>query len=310
MKQSINRYTGLSRLFFLILLFFTLNPSLFPQSEFYSNYEKGREAYLNNLYDRALTYFENALSESSSEYRPLIYYWTGQSHMALGNYSNAEKIFDIIISDYPDTQESVNSLYQKGRIAFKNNDYEETIDKMHSFLDISGDNSLNGNAYFWIGESLFFLGHKKDALFFYNKVITDYPESYKYEASSYRSELVKLGEREEELLKLLKWSHEESLRERELFIKKEKEYKQAVLAYQRKLSLLSDSETNSTQVFTLRETNNILKQQISLLKTRLEDKEKEIEILKKMDNDNKNNLGNAVESSDVPAVNEPVNEKQ
>ena len=242
MKLSITGYKSCLKCFFLVLLIFILNPSVFSQSEFYSNYEKGKESYLNNQYDRALTYFENALNESSSEYKPLIYYWTGQSHMSLGNYSNADNIFDIIISDYPDTLESVNSRYQKGRISFKTNNYEETIDKMHTFLEISGENRLNGNAYFWIGESLFFLGHKKEALFFYKKVINEYPESYKYEASVYRSELIKLGEREDELLKLLKWSHEESLNERELFIKKEKEYKQAVLAYQRKLSLLSDSE--------------------------------------------------------------------
>ena len=308
MKPSKIKFTGTFKYFFVILFLF-INTFLFSQSEFYSSYEKGKEAYLNSMYDSALTYFENALSESSPEYKPVIYYWTGQSHMAIGNYSKAENIFDIIISDYPETPESVNSQYQKGRIAFKKNSYEESIEKMHSFLEVSGENRLNGNAYFWIGESLFFLGHKKDALFFYSKVINSYPESYKYEASVYRSELIKLGAREEELLKLLKWSHEESLREREIFIKKEKEYKQAVLAYQRKLSVLSDHDINS-QVLTLRETNNLLEKQISLLKSRLEDKEKEIEILKEMDNDNKNNLGNAAESSDIPAPSEPVNEKQ
>ena len=308
MKLSKIKFTDTYKYFF-VILFLLVDISLFSQSEFYSNYEKGKEAYLNSMYDRALTYFENALSESSSEYKAVIYYWTGQSHMALDNYSKAESIFDLIISDYPETVESVNSRYQKGRISFKKGSYEEAIEKMHSFLELSGDNRLNGNAYFWIGESLFFLGHKKDALFFYSKVINSYPESYKYEASVYRSELIKLGEREEELLKLLKWSHEESLREREIFIKKEKEYKQAVLAYQRKLSVLSDQEINS-QVLTLRETNNLLKKQISILKSRLEDKEKEIDILKKMDNDNINNLGKTAESSDIPAASEPVNERQ
>ncbi len=93
---------------------------------------------------------------------------------------------------------------------------------MHSFLDISGENKLKGSAYFWIGESLYFLGHKNEAQYFYNRIINDFPESYKYEASNYRSELIKLGEKEEELLKLLKWSHEDALKEREDFIKKRK----------------------------------------------------------------------------------------
>ncbi len=294
-------------LFIIFLITFT-QQLLFSQDYFHDDYMKGKEAYLNNQYDRALTHFENALSDISPEAKPVIYYWIGQSHMALGNYSKADNIFNNIINTYPSSPESVNSLYQKGRIFFKNNDYEKTIADMHSFLEISGDNKLNGNAYFWIAESLFFLGHKKDALVLYNKVINDFPESYKFEAANYRSELIRLGEREDELMKLLKWSHEESLKEREAFIRKEKEYKQAVLAYQRKLSVLSDNEINS-EVLTLRETNIVLKKQISLLQDKISDMKKEIDILKEMNNDNKKILGNTA-GNENEDTGEPVNEKQ
>ncbi len=291
----------------IILFIITLHSNVYTESAFYSDYEKGKEAYLNNQYDMALTYFENALSGCDPEYEPVLYYWSGQSNMALGNYSKADNIFNVIVEKYPGTAEAVNSVYQKGRILFIENDYEKSIEKMHTFLEKSGENRLNGNAYFWIGESLFYLGHKDKALSFYKKVIYDYPESYKYEASNYRAELINLGKKEDELLKLLKWSHEESLNERELFIKKEKEYKQALLAYQRKLAILSDNEI-SNEVLTLRETNSVLKKQIAVLQDKLKLQEKEIEILKNMNNDNK-------DKSDNPVVNktetsEPVNEEQ
>ncbi len=253
---------------------------------FSANYEKGKKAFLDKEYNNAINYFENALKESRSDYKPLIYYWKGQSYMSLENLKKAEEIFDLIISTYPETIEAVNSLYQKGRISFKEKKYEQTIEKMHNFLKKSDKNRLNGNAYFWIGESLFVLGHRNDALFFFNKVVNEYPESYKYEASAYRAELIKLGKREEELLKLIKWSHEESLRERESFIKNEKEYNQAVLAYQRKLASISDEDIKA-ELLNLKEINNILKKQITALNSKLEEKEKEIDILKKMNNDNK-----------------------
>jgi TolA-binding protein len=214
----------------------------------------------------------------------------------------------MMIIKNPGTEESINALYQKGRIFFIKEDYEKSVEYMHSFLEKSGENKLNGNAYFWIAESLFFLGHKEESLVIYKKVIKEYPESYKFEASNYRVELIKLGKREEELMKLLKWSHEESLKERELFIKKEKEYKQAILSYQKKLAILSDNDINN-EVLTLKETNSVLKKQIAAMQGEVEKHKKDIEILKKMEDDKKtkeNKTGKTLENT----ISEPVNEKQ
>lgn len=295
--------------FIQIFLFIIIFPvHLFSDSLFYNDYNKGKEAFSNGLYDRAVTHFENAFAHSTPDIKPILYYWTGQSYMALDNFRKAENIFDNIIKNYKNTPEAVNSLYQKGRIYFNKSYYEKTIEYMHLFLDISGENTLNGNAYFWIAESLFSLGHKDESLIIYNKVIEEYPESYKYEASKYRSELIKLGEREDELMKLLKWSHEESLKERELFIKKEKEYKQAILAYQRKLAVLSDQDINN-EVLKLKETNTVLKKQVFVLQSKIERLEKEIDILNKMDNDNKNNEENTADNN-ISEISKPLNEKQ
>lgn len=293
-------------IFAILLILFPF--TAFSESSFHDDYKKGKEAYLNSMYDRAVTHFENALPYSTPEFKPVIHYWTGQSYMALRSYSKAENTFNNLIENYPGTEESINALYQKGRIFFIKEDYEKSIEYMHSFLEKSGENNLNGNAYFWIGESLFFLGHKAESLVLYNKVIKEYPESYKFEASNYRAQLIKLGKREEELMKLLKWSHEESLKERELFIKKEKEYKQAILSYQKKLSILSDNDINN-EVLILKETNRVLKKQIAAMQGEIEKHKKDIDILKKMDDDKKSEEGKTGITPEN-TISEPVNEKQ
>jgi TolA-binding protein len=73
-------------------------------------------------------------------------------------------------------------------------------------------------------------------------VTTDYPRSAKYEASSYRLGLINQKKIEEELLALLKWSHEEALRAVEEYQRRERSYDQALIAYQKRIAeLLKDT---------------------------------------------------------------------
>ncbi|MDX9800628.1 MAG: tetratricopeptide repeat protein, partial [Spirochaetia bacterium] len=185
----------------------------------------------------------------------------GKCYMALEQYGDAEKVFDYITVNFKDSPEFKESIYEKGRLDFINRKYESSIDKLNKFMEISENNPLEGNALYWIAESLYNLGHPDEALDIYRIVTDKYKNSYKYEAANYKIELINIGKREQELVKLLKWSHEESLKERELFIKKEKEYNQAILSYQKKLSVLSAEDTNSL-LLSLRETNNVLRKQL------------------------------------------------
>jgi hypothetical protein len=76
----------------------------------------------------------------------------------------------------------------------------------------------------------------------FTNVTQDYPRSAKFEASSYRLALIHQKKIEEELLNLLKWSHEESLKAIEEYQRRERSYDQALIAYQRRIAeLLKDS---------------------------------------------------------------------
>ena len=66
-------------------------------------------------------------------------------------------------------------------------------------------------------------------------VIDDYPSSPKREASAYRLEIIDQRKREEELLQLLKVTHEESLKAAEDYEKKVRRYEQAILAHQKRI---------------------------------------------------------------------------
>jgi tetratricopeptide (TPR) repeat protein len=105
------------------------------------------------------------------------------------------------------------------------------------------DSEYAGSAYFWLGECLFSLGQLEEAARVFNRVIVEFPKSVKLEASRYRLSLIEFKKRENELLRLLQWSHEEALKSVEEFRRREKAYEQAIVVYQRKLSSPAASET-------------------------------------------------------------------
>ena len=119
----------------------------------------------------------------------------------------------------------------------------KTIQVLYNFIDQFPDNSFIGNSYYWVGESLFALGHLEEAVKVYRKIIYDFPKSYKTDAARYRVSIIELKYREQELMKFLKWSHEESLKTLEEFQIREKTYEQAIAAYQKKLSEYAEAGT-------------------------------------------------------------------
>jgi hypothetical protein len=64
--------------------------------------------------------------------------------------------------------------------------------------------------------------------------VTDYPQSFKVEAARYRLSLIEFKRREEQLLRLLKWSHEDFLKTVEEFRRRQAAYEQELAAYRGK----------------------------------------------------------------------------
>jgi tetratricopeptide (TPR) repeat protein len=226
---------------------------------------RGIERFREGEYGEALLAFRDiVLNEGLRNYHGEAYFWIAKSYMALGQLDLAEKNLEFFISDYEDHPSYGQALYQRGRLLFMQRQYENAIHVFEGFLDSYPQSPFKANALFWIGESLYELGHLDEAYRFFTAVVADHPTSFKVEAARYRISLIDLKQREQQLLKLLKWSHEETLRTLEEFQRREKTYEQALAAYQRRLSSVSKSS---------------YEEQIAALEAQIAEKNRQIRVL-------------------------------
>ncbi|MEJ2664197.1 MAG: tetratricopeptide repeat protein, partial [Spirochaetia bacterium] len=169
-------------------------------------------------------------------YHGFAYFMLAKSYMALGKFPNAEKNLEYFLNNYPNSAYYSEAFYLKGKLFYYQSDFESAIKLLKDFIDTYKTSPFIPNAYYFIGESLFRLGHFDQAQTFYNYVLKKYPTSYKVEAARYRISLIRFKKREAELLKLLKWSYEDSLNAIDEYQRRERTYEQVITAYQKRLS--------------------------------------------------------------------------
>ena len=197
-------------------------------------------AFGDGKYNEALIGFrEVILDEDLEALQADAYFWISKSYIAMGSYQDAEKNLEFYLLNYIDNDFYEEGLYQKGRLLYLQEDYESCIQVFYNFMEKYPHSIFTSNSYFWIGESLFALGHLDEAYAIFSTILEDYPTSYKIEAANYRLKLIEQKERENELLKLLKMSHENNLKSLEDFQLREKEYEQAIASYQKKIATLT-----------------------------------------------------------------------
>jgi TolA-binding protein len=189
---------------------------------------------------------EIVLDPADSAQKAEAYFWLAKSYLALDNLQDGERSLEYFLSNYPDSPHYPEAFYEKGRLLFRQGDHENAIQVLQAFLERYADSEYVPNAYFWVGEALYALGQLDDALLAFRKVVDTYPTSFKVEAARYRIALIEFKKRENELLKLLKWSHEESLKTIEGFQRRETAYEQALAAYQRKLATYEQADMQKT----------------------------------------------------------------
>ena len=187
-------------------------------------------------------------------------YWLGITQLALEKYDDALKYFEQYLSSYPGMYRIPEVIYQMGRAAYFKKDYEKAIQYLTMYLTRYPDGEFAGNGIFWYAETLFDAGKYKEAEALYNAVSTKYPSSTKAEAAKYKLTIIGLKYREEELLKLLRWSHEEALKTIDEFQRREKMYEQAIAAYQRQLTGQTTQLPSASQADLLTTISNLNKQ--------------------------------------------------
>jgi TolA-binding protein len=265
----LRRYLLISLLLFLPVLLFSQVSSGADQLK------SGLLLFKQEQYQEAIRIFREIIENpEASGARADAYYWTSRAYLAINMYEEAERNLEYFLSNFPAHPLHSDALYQKGRLLYLQGDPESGIQVLESFISENPGADYLGSAYFWLGECLFSLGHLEEAARVFNKVVEEFPKSVKVEASHYRLSLIEFKKREDELLKLLNWSHEEALKSVEEFQRREKAYEQAVNAYQRKLSgeavaMDSVSGVDSAELERLRKENDALKSKIEGLEAEL-----------------------------------------
>lgn len=204
---------------------------------------QGIELFNAGAYDKALPVFRALAADPAAEAaRPSALLYLAKTAMSVGELDEAAASLEAGLSRYPKAPEAQEALYQKGRLLYMQGQYEQAVQGLRSFIATWPKSAFISNAYFWVAESLYALGRLDDALPVYQKVVREFPTSFKAEAAQYRGSLIELGRREVELSRLLKWSHEEYLRNVAEFQRREAAYGQAIEAYQKRLAATSSGQ--------------------------------------------------------------------
>jgi Uncharacterized protein conserved in bacteria len=194
----------------------------------------GLDAYAHSDWSTAILSFRKATTVSGSGAEP--WYWLVMSELSQESYDTALADMDRFTATFPADARVADITYQKGRVQYIKGRYEDSIATLYSFIKAWPNHQMIPSAYYWVGESLFSVGRFDEAERIFSLVVTKYPDSVKREASVYRLALMKQTDKQEELLKLLKMSHEESLKIIEDYQRREKTYEQAITAYQKRIS--------------------------------------------------------------------------
>ncbi|UTC66368.1 MULTISPECIES: tetratricopeptide repeat protein [unclassified Treponema] len=216
---------------FSILLFLLFTINAFAQN--YNDYiSSGLDSYARSDWPSAVFSFQKAMEVSKNSLdEPL--YWLIMANTSAGNYSVALSDVEVFFKRFPNSSKTAEIMYQQGRICCLSAKHDQSINILYGFLRKYPNHRQAASAYYWIGENLYMVGRLKDARTIFSRVIIDYPSSAKVEPSRYKIALIDQASTQDELLKLLKISHEELLKLSEEFEKNKKIYEQTIAAYQR-----------------------------------------------------------------------------
>ena len=267
---------------FCIFLILTL-PAVYlaAQQSAFTRIQAGIDLYSQGRWHEAVLELRRGQAEAASaELRGEALYWISLSLISMGEYEEALRNMNTMELAAPGTFRTQEMTYHKGRVQYLLGHYNEAIITLGSYASslepgpsgyLSGeDSSRRAAAFYWIGESLLAMGQLDLAQEIFYQITVEYPLSSKYEASVYRLAIIEHRRVEAELLALLRWSHEESLRNIEEFQRRETFYDQALSSYQRRLDALEgSSDPGYSRVMELEDENLFLREQLFMAEERL-----------------------------------------
>jgi TolA-binding protein len=216
-----------------------------PAPQVSTRLQRGIQLYGEGKWREAVIELRRAQAEAlSPEQRAESLYWISLAELSAGEYEAALRDMDELARAAPSSPRRAELPYHKGRAYYYLGRYDEAVILLKNYADRvgEGEDSRKSASLYWIGECLYALGQLDKARDVFILITEQYPQSAKFEASSYRIDLIKQKKIEMELLALLKWSHEESLRTMEEYQRRERSYDQALIAYQKRIAdMLKDT---------------------------------------------------------------------
>ncbi|MDR0322887.1 MAG: tetratricopeptide repeat protein [Treponema sp.] len=223
-------------------------------AQYVRRYQNGIQFYdSSRWYDAAIEFRRAQEIATSLEDWSRAIYWVILSELGFSDYGSAIIDMDELERVAPNSSYARDMVYHRARIYYNLGYFDDAIvlfrryiDSVSPYTDPQTADRVAA-AYFWMGECLFSMGQYNEAENFYTWVLTRYPVSQKGEVSSYRLDLIKQKKIEAELLTLLQWSHEESLRTSEDYMRRIRMYEQTINLYERRINELSQGGVSASQ---------------------------------------------------------------
>jgi len=212
-----------------------------PQAVYLQKYQNGVQLYNSSRWHEAAAEFRSA-QESALNINDWSQatYWVILSQLAYSDYGSAVRDMDALERATPSSGYTRDMAYHRARVYYNLGYFDDALLLFRRYIDSVSDKDADyadriAAAFFWMGECLFTMGQFDEAEKFYTWVVDRYPESPKYEVSAYRLDLIKQKKIEAELLALLQWSHEESLRSSEDYQRRIRTYEHTLNTIQRRV---------------------------------------------------------------------------
>lgn len=225
-------------LLFIVLIMSALciQPVSADKAKINKELQKAIELYnLKRYEESAILLREIILSTEEKVLNQDVYFWLAKVYIGAGDLQKAEINLEHYLANYKKNMFYPEAVYQKGRLLYMQKEYDKSIIQFNEFLTIYPQNPLTANAFYWIGENSYALGHLDDAGKFFEIVINKYPDSYKYEASFYKLRLIKHKRMEKALQKVIRLTQQKYLESIALFQARELTYEKIINQLKNKL---------------------------------------------------------------------------
>lgn len=208
------------------LLILSFSNNLFANDNAAQALLHGYEAYHEKDWKSAVIFFRQSNSEPSvvsdaSSYMLIM------AQINAGETEGALKDCNSFLATYPESSYIPLVSYQKGRSLFLEGRYDDAILVLSNFCSGNPSHVLFPSALYWIAEAFYANYDFDNALGFYNRIISEYPDDARAEEAKRRLQEIAQWEREEKLLYLLKVTGEEYLAAKEEYERELKQYKSA-----------------------------------------------------------------------------------